>query len=337
MPDFWKTAGFHLLDRCDDGLLGITDGFLRAYYRRPELQPVDDSCAAERALYEALLDNPRRYVAPADIASIRDPDARANYTVLLAFRDRLLAAGTVEGCYARLFSGDVGNTPPLFIDQMVHVILRHILAGSDDPLRLRAAELFFRTQKVSLRDGAILMADEETVEMKRETAGLGNLGRFLVEMETPLDQVKMDVLGPDNADRYWERSDRYDMVFDASFGQAGLTALCRVIEAWIAHLLGIETSVAPVKEIRDERWVWHIGLDSESSAILNRLYEGSEIGDDRLRRLLALFRLDFAGDVALRPEVVGRPVYLGLAMDDEKVVWLKPQNLLVNMPTVPVA
>jgi hypothetical protein len=30
--------------------------------------------------------------------------------------------------------------------------------------------------------------------------------------------------------------------------------------------------------------------------------------------------------------VAGKPVYLGLAMDDEGVVRMKPQNLIVNLP-----
>ena len=337
MPDFWKLSGYHLLDRREDGMLGVSDDFLRAYYLRPEMQPETGSCAAERALHDALLDNPRRPVSPDDIAAIGDPDARANYSAVVGFRDRLLDAGTVEGCYLRLFASGVGGTPPLFIDQMAHVILRNILDGCEDPVRLRAAELFFRTQKVSLRDGAVLMADEETIDMKRETAGLGNIGRLLMEMEPPLDRVDLDVLGPANAGQYWARCDRYDLVFDASFGQPGLSGLCRVIEAWVAHMLAIETSVVPVREIQDERWVWHIGLDSEATALLNALYEGGELGEDRLRRLLALFRLEFSGDVPLRPEIAGHPVYLALAMDGEKIVRLKPQNLLVNMPTVPVA
>jgi len=337
MPDFWKPSGYHLLDVREDGLLGITDEFLRAYFLRPEMQLEADSCDAEQGLRAALLEDPRRPVAPAEIAAIRDPDARDNYTVLTGFRDRLVAAGTVERCYLDLFRTGVINTPPLFIDQMVHVLLRHILDGCDDPLQLRAAELFFRSQKVSLKDGAIMMADEETIEMKRETAGLGDLGRFLVEMETPLDQINLEVLTPDISQQYWERCDRHDLVFDASYAQPGLAALCRVIEAWCAHLLGVETRIVPVPEIQDDHWVWHIGLDSDSSAILNELYEGTDIGEDRLRQLLALFRLDFTGNVALRPEVTGRPVYLGLAMSETKIVTLKPQNLLVNMPLAPSA
>ena len=332
MPDFWKPSGFHLLEAREDGLLGITDDFLRAYFLRPELRIEAESCSAERSINQALLDDPRRRVDSGEMAAIVDPDARENYKIVLDFRDRLVAAGTVEACYLNLFQSTVGATPPLFIDQMTHVILRRVLDGCDDTIKLRAAELFFRTQKVSLTNGAILMADEETIEMKRETAGLGNIGRFLIEMETSLDQVELDVLSARNADCYWDRCDLYDLVFDASFGQPGLTSLCRVLETWITHLLGVETVIEPVREIQDERWVWHIGLDAQSSAILNDLYEGVDVEENRANRLLALFRLEFAGNVALRPEVGNRPIYLGLAMNDQNIVALKPQNLLINLP-----
>jgi hypothetical protein len=34
----------------------------------------------------------------------------------------------------------------------------------------------------------------------------------------------------------------------------------------------------------------------------------------------------------MRSDIAGRPVYLALAMSEKKVLRLKPQNLLVNLP-----
>ena len=34
----------------------------------------------------------------------------------------------------------------------------------------------------------------------------------------------------------------------------------------------------------------------------------------------------------MRPDIAGRPVYLGLAMSEDETLRLKPQNLLVNLP-----
>ena len=249
-PDFWKSAGYHLLERDEAGRLAVTDDFLRAYFMRPEMCPVEESCAAEIALHETLMAEPRRAVAAQELGGIADPDARENYQIVLRFRDHLLASGTLEDAYVSLLQGNDIAVPPLFIDQMVQVILRSILDGCDDPLRVRAAELLFRSQKVTLRDGAIMVADEETVEMYATTGGFGSLGRLLVEAQTPTRQVELDVLDERSAEVYWERSDRYDTVLDLSFARPGLDAFCRVLEAWIRHFLTVDVSIQPVQSIR---------------------------------------------------------------------------------------
>ena len=310
----------------------MTDAFLSAYLHRPELRPVDDSCAAEIALHGDLLRAPRLAVDAGRIAAITDADARSNYEVVLGFRDRLVEAESVEACYLTLVRSPSAAVPPLFIDQLTHVIARNMLDGCDDALRLRAAELLFRSQRVSVQDGAIMVADEETVRRHAEGGGFGDLGRLLAEAETPTRGVDLDVLGPDNEAAYWQRSDRHDMVLDLRFGGPGLNALCAVLGSWIAHFFAAEIAIEPVGMIRDERWVWHVGLDAESSAILNDLYDGNEVGEDRIARLLSLFRLTFRDPALMRPDIAGRPVYLGMAMDKDNLLRLKPQNLLVNLP-----
>ena len=47
LPDFWRNSGFHLLERDTAGRLRVTDDFLRAYYLRPEMHPVEESGDAE--------------------------------------------------------------------------------------------------------------------------------------------------------------------------------------------------------------------------------------------------------------------------------------------------
>jgi hypothetical protein len=330
--DFWLTSGFHLLRRDDAGGLVVTDDFLRAYVNRPELRPVAESSPAEIELHRRLLEDPRRAVPRAHLERLPDADARDNYRVLLDFRDRLLAHRTLEALYLSLFRDRAVDVVPLFVDQLVHVILRRVLDGCEDPFRLRAAELFFRKQRVSLHDGAIMLADEETVEMYASTGGFGSLGRLLAEAETPTRRIDLDVLTAENADRYWLRSDRFDMVLDLSFTRPGLDALARVIEAWVSHFLGVEVAVTPVQSVRDERWAWHVGLDATASGILDDLYRGAEVEPARLERLLALFRLEFRDPAAMLPRVAGRPVYLGLAKAADDTLRIKPQNLLVNLP-----
>ncbi|HEX6978504.1 MAG TPA: DUF6352 family protein [Alphaproteobacteria bacterium] len=338
MPDFWRVSGYHLLEPSADGRLTVTNAFLRAYLMRPEIRPVAESCTAERRLHAALLDDPRRTVAASELDALADPDARENYQVLLNFRDRLIAAGTIEDCYLGLFTNPPDTpVPPLFIDQLAHVIVRHILGASADPFRARAGELFFRTQKAALSDGAVMLADEEVVEMYAATGGMGALGRLLVEANMPTRKVELDVLNEENQDAYWHRDERHDMVLDVTFGRPGLDALARNLEAWVAHFLGVSVSVQPVARIRDDRWVWHVGLDAEATRIMNDLYNGVEVDEARMAQVLALFRLEFADPLVMRPDIAGRPVYLGMAQDGTGRLRLKPQNLLVNLPLAPRA
>ncbi len=336
MREFWRAAGLHLLERDGEGRLLVTDDFLRAYFLRPEVQPVAESCAAEHALHQALLEDPRRPVSAAQIAQLADPDARENYEVVLDFRDRLLAADTLERCYLSFFEEARVPVPPLFLDQLAQVILRNILAEVEDPMRLRAAELLFRAQKVSFPEGAVMLADMETVDMYATTGGFGGLGQLLAESRTPMKRVDLDVLSEANAALYWQREERHDTALNISFGQPGLDALCRVLEAWVAHFLGVRTSIQPVQQIRDEHWVWHIGLDREGSAILNDLYAGTEVDEERLGRILSLFRLEIDDPTLVLPEVAGRPIYLAMATGPDNVLRLKPQNLLVNLPLAPL-
>lgn len=338
MTDFWRDSGYHLLETTADGRLAVTDAFLRAYLNRPEVAPVEDSCPAERKLHQALLDNPREAVSEARLAELADPDARENYQVVLAFRDRLVRAGTVESAYLDVFldagPGPGGGVPvpPLFVDQLAHVVVRHLLEGCTDPLRVRAGELFFREQAVTVNEGFIMSADNETVEMHASSGGFGDLGRLVAQAQTPLRTVDLDVLDEDNAAIYWDRADRYDTVLNLNFAGAGLDAFCRLLEQWVRHFLDVRVSIQPVQQITDERWVWHVGLDREASRLLDDLWNGEEVGEARLARLLSLFRLEFQDTSVMVPEIAGRPVYLALMMSEDKRLKLKPQNLLVNLP-----
>lgn len=331
MPDFWRNSGFHLLDRGDDGRLAITDDFLRAYLLRPELRPIEESLPGEIAFHERLLESPRRVVAPAELESIEDADTRFNYSVWLRFRDRLVTAPNLETAYAGMFAGTV-DVPPLFLDQLAQIILRNVLHGVEDPLEARAGELFFREQRVSVDDGRILFADLETVEMHASGSAYGSLGRLIVEAKTPMKSVNLDVLDAENAPMYWLRDQRHDFVVAMNYARPALKAFARVMERWIEHFSGVRVTIEGLRDIRDEKWAWHIGLDAQSTAVLNELWRGEEVENGRLQRVLALFCMTFADPGAMRADIAGRPVYLALAMDEDSVVRMKPQNLLTNLP-----
>jgi len=329
--DFWQSCGYHLLRKGVDARLVVTDEYLRLYYLRPELAPVPESCPAERALHAALLESPRREVTEREIAALADPDARENYQVMLRFRDGMLAAPNLEAYYSGLFQRDIA-VPPEFIHHTVQVILRGILDGAGDGLEARAAELFFRRQRVSVNDGSIMLADDETVELHASGGGFGSLGKLLQEGQTRTRTVELDVLDDKSAARYFERDESHDTVLNLNHGRPGCAAMCRVLERWIAHFHGVRTTVKPVREIPDDEWVWHVGLDAEATAVLNELYEGGEVEPERMKRIVGLFRIDFRDSVVLRPEVAGSPVFLGMAMAPDGTLRMKPQNLLLNLP-----
>jgi hypothetical protein len=316
----------------DDRRLRVRDDFLRGYLLRPELAPVRESGRAEIALHETLLSDPRARVSENEVAAIEDPDTRDNLRIWLRFRDRLLRAPTLEAAYVGLFEGEGVDVPPLFVHQLTQILLRHILGTDADPIEARAAEMLFRAQKISVLNDAVMAADEQSVELLATTGSLGSLGELLAQNRTPARTVDLDVLSEDNADSYWTRDERFDLAVSLNRGQPALAALCRVLQRWVAHFLAVDVTIAPEREIVDARWVWHVGLDAEASALLNDLYNGVDVPDERRERLLCLFALRFADPAAMRPAIAGRPVYLAMAMDRQNRLRLKPQNLLLNLP-----
>jgi len=177
-----------------------------------------------------------------------------------------------------------------------------------------------------------MLADLETVETHASGGKFGSLGRLIVESQAPLAAVNLDVLDSENAHLYWMRDQRHDLVISMNFGRAANKAFCRVMEKWVAHFLGLKVVVRPLRAIEDREWAWHVGLDAESTAILNSLWRGEEVEPGTFRRVLALFRLEFEDPTAMRADVAGKPVYMALSMNEGAVVRMKPQNLLLNLP-----
>lgn len=337
MRVIWKSAGLHLTEPDRNGWLKVTPDLLRAYLTRPEVHPVEESCDAEHRLFERLMEDPFAAVSDEDLAAMADRDTADNYRVVLAFRDHLAAHGTLEGAYLALFTMDKPPMlPPVFIDQMAHLILAGLLRKERDAMVVRAGELFFREQKVTTADGQIMLADAEVVEMYSTTGGFGGLGNLLAEAGTPMRQVSLDVLTTDNGEGYWARADQFNHALDFRYTEPGPDALARVIEKWVRHFLGVDTRVQAMQAISDQHWSWHVGLDAEASRLLNALYEGKSAAEGvaplAADKLAGLFRMEFLNRSDVIEAMRGKAVYLGLAMNDENLIKMKPQNLLVNLP-----
>ena len=332
MQDFWQSSGYPTLQRNEHGWLRVTPDYLRWLLARPELAPIGESGPGARALHASLIDDPQRAVLDNEIAAVEDEDTRQNYRHFFTLRKALLDAVTLERFYLQLFRREAITLPPVFVDLAAHAIVRGILEGNDDPYELRAGEMFFRGQRVSTEGGQVLAADAETIALFSETGGFGSIGRLISQQGTPMREMNMDVMSHENAQLYFLRESRHNYLLDLTHGRAGEQALARLLGRWVTHFFGVAVSVEALGRIDDEGWRWHVGLDVESTAILNDLYEGIDVDEARRARLISLFRLDFTDAGDMRKDVAGKPVYLGIAIAADNRLKLKPQNLLINLP-----
>jgi hypothetical protein len=311
--DFWLSCGHHLLDRDANGWLTVTDQFLKVYLAR-------------RALHGALLADPRRLVTPAQLAEVTDTDARENWELMIAWRDHLVSHLTLEAAYLDLVV-HARRFPHLFINQLVQVILRNILDDCNDVFMLRAAELFFRPQKLTVKDGTLLCADEETID----EVGAPPISP-LVSLLGLAGSTEVTALSESNTDTYWGRSDLFDLALDLTAGRRGLAALGDVMTAWLAHLLAVDVEIAPVSELRDVSLRWYVGLDSEGTRIGDALWAGEELDEATRSQLIGLFELSFVDRRVMDGKLSGATTHLIMAMTNDRRLRLKPQNILSGLP-----
>ena len=332
MTDVWGASGHHLCDRDEHGRFIATPALWRAFLARPELVPPEEACDAERLLHGTLLQDPLRIVSGTGLAALADADARENFAHFLRFRDRVMAQPTLEAAWLALYREGVAGVPPILLQMLTHLVARAAMEGETDAFVHRAAECFFRVQRGAIHQGALLLADEEVIEMRAADGGFGALGQLMVEAGAPPRDVSLDVLSEENAALYAGRSDAHDFALDIAEGRPGQAALARALERFIGHVIGERVAIRAVPVIEDRDWTWHVGLDAEATAIANDLWHGRHVPQERLARILWLGVLEFRDDSRVLPRVAGRPVYLALAMDAGQRLRVKPQNLVTGLP-----
>jgi len=351
MKNFWTACGHQHLTPNERGWLVPSPDYWRLWLQRPEMALVPESCKEEIRLHKALLEAPLMQVAPASLKAFKDEDARENYALFLRFRDDVENAGSLESAYMGWMKSGHIQLPPLFIDLVVQAIVCHILRDVNDAWVWRAAELLFRRQRITVQEGRVLSGDSDTLDTLQATGGLGEMGRLLMEGGAPLKAVDVKVLHPDNEERYLAQREglgRYAFLLDMTHeiqnelphglilkmvnARSGLKALSVVLARWVQHFLGVAVSIEPVQKVDDPAWRWHVGLDVTATALLNDLYQGVELDAKRQQQLISLFKLRFANPDDMRADVRGKTVYLGLAMNEQGLLKLKPQNLLLNLP-----
>jgi Family of unknown function (DUF6352) len=324
--DFWLSCGHHLLDRDVTGKLLVTDEFLKAYLARPELMPSPEACPAERGLHSALLLDPRQPIAASRVAAIADVDTRENWQTMIAWRDHLVRYCSPEAAYLEIVRRNI-RFPYILICQLVQAILRNALDDCGDVFMLRAAEMFFRPQRLVLQEARIVAIDEET----DSSHGLRSRSP-LTTVPGLSSAAEIDLLSDPTAERYWERSDRFDMALDLTTGRRGLIALGDVVTRWLSHLIAIEVVVEPLAELQSAPFSWYVGLSSDATRIGDAIWNGEDLDDTACDQLVSLFRLTFRDPADVIEKVRGDPLYLLMAMNADGVLRLKPQNLITGLP-----
>ncbi|MCU0816041.1 MAG: DUF6352 family protein [Cypionkella sp.] len=322
MPEFWVASGHHLTRLDARGRMLVTDELLLAWLARPELLPPPEACAAERALHARLMQSPRAQVPELELGAIKDPDAQENWRFFLLLRDRLLRAGTIEEGYAAIMAEGL-RLPVVFLNQLVQLILRNALDGCEDPQVLRAAECLFRPQRGHVKDGMLLLADDELVSLFEEELKASPLtAMFSGGIEG------LDVLGGGNEWTYWSRSDAHSTVLNFGGDPEARRGMARALEAFLRHMLGLRVTVTPQSKVENVELSWYVGLDPVGTTIGDALWHGRPVPGS----LVGLFQLDFAEGDPVRGDLAGKPVWLILGMGADKTLRMKPQNLLSGLP-----
>ena len=79
-------------------------------------------------------------------------------------------------------------------------------------------------------------------------------------------------------------------------------------------------------------FTWYVGLDADGTKIGDALWNGEELDEATRARVVGLYRLTFRDPSVVADKMKGEPVYLILAMGADKVLRMKPQNLLTGLP-----
>jgi hypothetical protein len=144
--------------------------------------------------------------------------------------------------------------------------------------------------------------------------------------------AEIDVMSEENADHYFDHSDRFHVAIDLTAGRRGHAALAEAIQRFVAHVMSVEVEVEPLTELRDAKFTWYVGLDQDGSRIGDLLWNGEELDETTALSVVGLFRLTFRDPQIVMEKVRGDPVYLILAMTGDKLLRFKPQNLVTGLP-----
>ena len=84
--------------------------------------------------------------------------------------------------------------------------------------------------------------------------------------------------------------------------------------------------------MREVNLAWYVGLDAEATKLGDKMWNGEEIDEAAMSQVIGLFQLTFRDPSIVLDRVRGEPVYLILSMTPDKLIRMKPQNLIAGLP-----
>jgi hypothetical protein len=87
-----------------------------------------------------------------------------------------------------------------------------------------------------------------------------------------------------------------------------------------------------MNELRDVTLTWYVGLDASGTRIGDALWNGEALDPAARGLVVGLYRLTFRDPTEVVEQARGAPTYLIAAMSPDKVLRLKPQNLMTGLP-----
>ena len=157
-------------------------------------------------------------------------------------------------------------------------------------------EVFFRTQRVTLHDGSLIVADEKQSGSQHCAGDCSFPCGIPRKPRLTSSAVTMSaVIGI--------AATSSDMALDLTAGREGLDALAKAMRRWIAHLLGIDVDIEALTELQDVNLAWYVGLDVDATKIGDMLWNGEDIEEAIMGRVVGLFRLRFRDPAVMTDKV----------------------------------
>ena len=153
---------------------------------------------------------------------------------------------------------------------------------------LRAAELFFRTQRMMLHESSVLLGDDEVIGGDQSDAGAVadvDARRHRLMSKSRCSTRRMpSITGTAATSSTWALTSPPD--------GADRRRLPPVMTRWIAHLLGIDVTIEPLTELREAKLTWYVGLDCDATALGDRLWHGEPLDEEANGRVLGAVPAD---------------------------------------------